>query len=161
MMKSPINSTKHYFQISLATVANGVIANFQPIDAVEQTLANLSQEVRAGAVVKAVFIELWIRATAAEGAVLVSLYKTEGGAGPMNFGNQTALHSYENKKNIFYHTQGLSNDNANAAIPFMRQWFKIPKGKQRFGLGDGLRISISAQVAGQTVCGFVTYKEYY
>ncbi len=158
-MRAPIHAVKHYVQKSLTTVAAGVINITSLADAVNSPSANLANEVVEGAVIKAVYVEMWARGSAGEGAILLSLVKVPDGQG-MSFGDQTALFSYTNKKNVLYHTQGLSNDNDADAIPFLRQWFKIPKGKQRFGLGDELILGISAQALAQDVCGFAVYKEY-
>ncbi len=159
-MRPVINTTKHYVQTSLATVTSGASTNFNLAVAVQAPDANLSNEVREGSVIKKVYLEYWLRAEdAVGGTVLITFYKRESGAGPINFANQTALYSYNNKKNVFRHAQGLSNDQNSTATPFFREWIRIPVGKQRFGAGDVLAISIAAQSQDQVVCGFVTYKE--
>ncbi len=124
-------------------------------------MADDANEVEVGATIKAVFVEMWVRAgDTAGGSTLISLYKMPGDGSPMTFADQVNLHDYSNKKNVLYHTQGITNDQDADATPFIRQWFKIPKGKQRFGLGDALRLSISAQALDNIICGFMTYKEY-
>ncbi len=57
-------------------------------------------------------------------------------------------------------TQGVFGDKFTNSVALVRQWFKIPKGKQRFGLGD--QLFVTAQSTGQDfqLCGFATYKEY-
>ncbi len=128
--------------------------------AVERTLANTALEVAEGAIVKAVFIEMWVRSgTAVEGAVLLTFSKNPD-LGTPAFADTIALDAWTNKKNVFYHTQGLTNDENADAIPFIRQWFKIPKGKQRMGLGDRLILTTTAQAIDADICGFATYKEY-
>lgn len=77
----------------------------------------------------------------------------------MTFTNSATLDSYSNKKNVLYTTQGLTPDANGNPIPFVRQWFKIPKGKQRFGLTDSLVLNISANVEDVTHCGLMIYKE--
>ncbi len=159
-MRAPIHSIKHYVQRSLSTVLASNVEAFSIANAVESTTANLADEIREGSIVKAVFVEMWVRTQdTAPGAVLVTIVKTPQNAVP-TFANMTALHSYVNKKNIFYHTQGLTNDQDADAIPFVRGWFKIPKSKQRFGLGDRLFVVVTAQALDMTICGFATYKEY-
>ncbi len=159
-MRAPINSKKHYVQKSLATVTGGTIEVVQLVVA-QDIPGTPDTEVRAGAIVKAVFVEMWVRSSGTSpGTVLVSLVKTPDGQ-TINFTDHTALNDYANKKNVLYHTQGLVNDQDADAIPFVRQWFKIPKGKQRFGLGDQLRLAVSAQApVDLVICGFATYKEY-
>ncbi len=159
-MRSPIHSKKHYVQVSLQTVLAGARLNTTLIDAQEITATD-PDEVEEGAIVKAIFIEMWARTgDTAAGSVLMSLIKLPGGVGFPTFVQLIALHDYDNKKNILYHTQGNSNDQDSTATAFIRQWFKIPKGKQRFGLGDKLILSVSAQALDQIICGFCTYKEY-
>jgi len=159
-MRPPINSKKHYVQTSLSTVSGGTAQVLQLVVA-QEVPGSPDTEVAVGSVVKAIFIEMWIRSTeASPGTVLVSLIKTPDGQ-TVTFGDVVALNDYNNKKNVLYHTQGLTNDNNADAIPFIRQWFKIPKGKQRFGVGDQLRLVIASQaVIDNIICGFATYKEY-
>ncbi len=163
MVRPTVNSTKHYVQFSLQSVLASAIKDLAVTSAVSAPDANLSAEVREGSVIKAVWIELWIRGSElSPGSVLVSFYKRGAGATSITTTEAASLHTYDNKKNIFYHTQGLTNDTDADAIPFIRQWFKIPKGKQRQGLGDKLSISVFSQGAiDQVLCGFVTFKEYF
>ncbi len=160
-MRPPIHSVKHYVQTSLTTVTGGTGLNIPLAHAVALQNVNLNTEVPEGAVVKAVFVEMWVRSTElTPGTVLVSLVKTVGNTN-MAFADAVALNDYDNKKNILYHTQGLTNENSTGAIPFVRQWFKVPKGKQRFGLGDKLSLFIASQaIIDNVICGFAIYKEY-
>ncbi len=159
-MKAPIHSRKHYVQISLSTVLAGASLANQLIFAVNPTLANLGFEVGEGAVIKAVYVEMWVRAgDTAPGTSLLTLVKVPDSQTP-TFADMIDLNAYTNKKNVLYHTQGLTNDQDADAIPFLRGWFKIPKSKQRFGLGDSLFLMVSAQAIDNIVCGFATYKEY-
>ncbi len=159
-MRAPIHSVKHYVQVSLATVLAGannaiVIATAVPIQDV-----NSANEVTEGSLIKAVFVEMWVRAgDTAGGSSLLTLVKVPD-AQALTFADVIALNDYRNKKNILYHTQGITNDQDADAIPFIRQWFKIPKSKQRFGLGDQLVLSVAAQALDNIICGFMTYKEY-
>ncbi len=158
-MRAIIHSRKHYVQVSLTEVLAGAVLD--TIIAFPKEVADDANEVEVGATIKAVFVEMWVRTNdTSPGTVTIDLYKTSSGAVGMSAVEAAALHDYDNKKNILYHTQGLSNDQDADAIPFIRQWFKIPKGKQRFGLGDTLRLNIFSQALDQVVCGFITYKEY-
>ncbi len=159
MVRPTINSEKHYVQQSLSTVLAGTALAI-PI-AFSIVPANEADEVRVGATVKAVYVEMWCRAgDTSAGSVLMTLLKVPDSQTP-TFADMAALHTYANKKNVLYHTQGNTNDQDADAIPFIRQWFKIPKGKQRFGLGDQLFLVISAQALDAIVCGFMVYKEYF
>ncbi len=160
-MKPPIHSNKHYVQRSLSTVLAGAIDNEILAVAVDAPAAGNATQVATGCIIKAVYVELWVRTQdVSPGTVLVSVIKVPGAGGIPTFAQHIALHSYNNKKNVFYHTQGLINDQDADAIPFIRQWIKIPKSKQRFGLDDILTIAISAQALDNSSCGFATYKEY-
>ncbi len=159
-MRPPINSNKHYVQTSLTTVTGG--ASNAVLIAQGVNAPTSATQVREGALVKAVFVEMWIRSSGATpSTALMTLIKTTDLQTP-TFTDVTALDAYTNKKNVLYHTQGLVNDNDSMAIAFVRQWFKIPKGKARMGLGDSLFIVVTAQAPVDCqICGFTTYKEYF
>ena len=117
--------------IALVTAsASGVTADIVPI----------------GAEVKAVYVELWLIASGnQEGSQIAIVEKVQNAQGGAGFINLASLDDYTNKRNIFYQTMGLlGSDNSNP-IPVIRQWIKIPKGKQRFAQGDSLKLQISAQ----------------
>lgn len=159
-MRAPIHAQKHYVQHSLTTTLAGASTPFVIAHAVERGAATDADEVAEGSVIKAVYVEMWARTgDTAAGSVLMTLVKIPDD-GTFTFAEQTALNDWNNKKNVLYHTQGNSNDADSTATPFLRGWFKIPKGKQRFGLGDKLHLNIAAQALDQITCGFATYKEY-
>ena len=121
-----------------------------------------SVQVREGAIISAVYIEMWILAGSSQpGSFTISLEKRIGGQPAMTFLNSATLDSYPNKKNILYTTQGLSPDANGNPVPIMRGWYKIPKGKQRFGLSDSLILNMSANVEDMSHCGVFIYKEQY
>ncbi len=161
-MKSPIHSVKHYVQTSLSTVSASAILTIVLIRASRIQDVNTVSEVQEGAVVKAIFVELWVLGASADASQITTLAKFPSGAASFTVTEMAALGDAENKKNILYTTQGLaSNDGIANPIPIIRQWFKIPKGKQRFGLGDTLELQIFAQNAvALQVCGMSVYKEY-
>ncbi len=162
MVRPLVQSNKHYIQKTLSTVAAGAIDNIVLAQAVDTPGSGNATHVKTGSAIKAVFVEMWVRAgSTSPGSVLITLIKIPGAGGVPTFAQLASLHTYNNKKNIFYHTQGLTNDQDADAIPFIRQWFKIPKSKQRFGLDDILTLAISAQALDSIVCGFSTYKEYF
>ncbi len=122
-----------------------------------------ANEVRIGAVVKAVFVELWL---SGEDDVNLPSFtfmveKTSSGASPATFGNMVSLHAYENKKNTLFISQGiLARKGDGQSVPIHRSWIAIPKGKQRMGQGDKLFVNLSA-ITDIQVCGINIYKEYY
>ncbi len=122
-------------------------------------------DVRVGAVVKAVYVEMWYMGSGTQPVFQVStLEKLSGGAPFMEFTDANTLNAYPNKKNILYLTQGLVGDANSNPIPIFRGWFKIPKGKQRIGIGDQIVFNVNAfGEADQDieVCGQFTYKEYF
>ncbi len=160
-MKPIIHSTKHYVQQSRSQVATVTIGKIDLALSVESTTANLTDEVVEGASIRAVYVELWILDTANDGSFVISLEKLPGGLAAMNFTNSNSLGTYANKRNLLYVTQGLSpNNGVGNPVPIIRQWFKIPKGKQRFGLGEKLRINITNNGLNDLeFCGFSIYKE--
>ncbi len=159
-MRAPIQSIKKYIQVSLATVVAGANLNTVIAAAVDIVTAT-NNHVITGSIIKAVYVEMWVRAgDTAPGSSLLTILKIPGNGSLPTFAEMVALNDYDNKKNILYHTQGLTNDQDADAIPFIRGWFKIPKSKQRFGLNDKLVLSVSAQAIDNIVCGFITYKSY-
>jgi len=139
----------------VATVAIDIIK------AVQSTTADAVDEVSEGSVVKAVFVEMWLLDSSNAGSFILTLIKDVSGVSAPTFAQQNSLGTFGNKKNILYTTQGLSpNDAVGNPVPIIRQWFKIPKGKQRFGLGDKLRLNITNNGLNDLeFCGFFTYKE--
>ncbi len=161
-MKAPINSTKHYVQVTLSSVSGVGVDNQVLVDGVNVTGANLAHEVIEGAEIKAVYVEFWLQNSASTlGSFTVALLKTVGSQGLPSSGEILDLFTYEGKKNVLYTSQGLSPGNTTALIPVIRQWVKIPKGKRRFGLGDRLCFSIRNNTTDDlNYCGFAVYKEY-
>ncbi len=159
-----IHSVKHYVQITRSTVAT-VTRNIEDIIlSVEGTVANAVDEVAEGSTIKAVFFELWMLAGGNDNSHVVIVAKNlSGGATAPNFSQMNSLGTYLNKKNILFTHQGLSpNDGAgDHPMNVLRGWIKIPKSKQRFGLGDELNIVIANNGLNDLFyCGFATYKEY-
>ncbi len=159
-MRPVINTEKHYLQVSLGTVASGAITAITLAQAVAAptTLA----QVREGAVISAIYIEMWITGDdAVQGTSIVTLEKLPGSATAMTTTESAALGAYDNKKNVFFTQMGLTPPNTQYPMASVKGWFKIPKGKQRFGLEDSLVLNIHGQSDGVTFCGFATYKEQY
>ncbi len=117
-----------------------------------------ARDVPVGAVVKAVYVELWTNTSSAQvGSQQALVAKFPANSG-ITFANHGDLNSYENKKNIFYTTQGLSGDSNSNPTPIIRQWIKIPKGKQRIGLGDKIQLSVASFLEDLSLCGLIIYK---
>jgi len=164
MVRPMVNSVKHYVQKSLFTVTASTIDEEEIAKAVVAANVNLANEVREGATIKALYCEMWIRTqSTSPGSVIITVEKKPGAdSSSMTTTESAALFNYTNKKNIFYTTQGLTNDQDADAIGFIRQWIKIPKSKQRFGLADRLVMNIHASGAlDLTGCGMFIYKEYF
>jgi len=162
-MLAPIHSEKHMQQTSLATVAAGAATGVEIIVAVAVADKNLVKEVTEGSVIKAVYVELWVKGLTddGDGTVIVIVEKTEADKVGATFTEMTVLNDYVNKKNILYTFMGLvPSKTTSPPLPVVRGWIKIPKGKQRFGLGDRLHIRIASQVDGVEFCGQNIFKEY-
>ncbi len=160
-MRPVVHSVKHYVQTSLSTVLAGALLSVDVVRAVLPPDKDALNEVVEGAIVKAIYFEFWTRTQdVSPGSFVYIIEKMPGTAGNVSTANMAALGGYENKKNILYTTQALSNDQDADAINLIRGWVKIPKSKQRMGLDDRIRFTFFAQALDQTVCGFATYKEY-
>ena len=159
MVRPTINSEKHIVQVSLQTVAFG--NRFIAIAADAVNAPNLAQEVRIGSSIKAVFVEMWVMGPSAQPTTQTSIFLKVPADAPVVTGDLNDLHNYQNKKNIFYTTQGLVGDSNSNPIPILRQWIKIPRGKQRMGQGDSIIFAIIGLTADVELCGQMTYKEYF
>ncbi len=161
-MRPVVHSTKHYVQITRSTVVT-VTRNIEPlIQSVSVSGKNAVDEVEEGAVVKAIYIELWLLNSSNDGSDIVTVGKNVGSSVAPTFTNMNALGNYPEKKNLFFVHQGLSSNNGvGNPVAILRNWLKIPKSKQRFGFDDSLNLTI-ANNGPSTLeyCGFATYKEY-
>ncbi len=162
-MVAPIHSVKHYVQTDNQIVGTGARINVALVDGTIAPAAANTFDVQEGSLVKAIFIEQWVKSNAAateETKFQFALEKVPTGTAGLTFTQLNNLMAYDNKKNILFYSQGVVGDGTTQSIPVVRQWFKIPKGKQRFGLGDRLIMSVATTGAGINTCGFATYKEY-
>ncbi len=165
-MMSPINSVKHYVTKTNANLAAGAVAGLTVIDAVakgtDRTATNMVDE---GAVIKAIHLEYWINGQGTSGTgttqFVLIVEKLPAGGTAADSTDMLNLQSYENKKNILYTTQGMIAGQGSQSIPLVREWFKIPKGKQRFGLLDKFVVSVLTVGFAIDLCGIAIYKEYY
>ncbi len=117
-----------------------------------------------GAIVQACYVEFWVSQDSAStvGSYTVVLFKDPGNTSGMTTAQMAALHDYPNKKNIFFTGQGLLTPNDGGQVPVLRGWYKIPKGKQRFGLQDTLKISLrnnNLTAIDINFCGVAIFKE--
>ncbi len=158
-MRPTVNTEKHYTQFSLFAVASGAVENQILFTAVETPAA--AAQVRTGAKVSAVYIEMWLTSDdTAAGTAIVTLEKAPGiQTVLMSAASSAALDGYNNKKNIFHTQMGLVGPNTQYPMASVKGWFKIPKSKQRFGVNDRLILNIHGQSNGLAGCGFVTFKE--
>ncbi len=163
-MKPIIQSKKHIFQISQGTVAQSAVVNNLLATSIEGS-STTPEFVNEGATLKACYVEFWVSQDSATvvGSYTVILYKDPGGTGAASSAQVAALHDYPNKKNILFTAQGLLTPNDGGQVPVLRSWYKIPKGKQRWGLGDRLILAIrnnNATAIDINFCGLAIYKEY-
>ncbi len=162
-MRAPIVSRKHIVQHTQFTIPSGTVTTHDDVHAVAAQNVDTAFEIEEGSLVKAVFIEMWLLSDAnTVDSLVLMVEKSQSANVAPSFTNMTTLDAYENKKNIFYTTQGLTAENGTGnPTPFIRQWIKIPKGKQRFGLQDKLRVNIAAIGVGAIEgCGLTIFKSY-
>jgi len=165
LMKPVIHSVKHYVQFTNLVVDTGVLSTNVLIQAIANTAdPATTADVVEGAVVKAIYIEFWLKGIGASDANTqfeLVLFKNPAGNSDMTITNMANLMAYPNKKNILFTSQGvLSGLGAGQSVPVIRQWVKIPKTKQRFGLDDQLIVMILPLGTNIQRCGLVTFKEY-
>ncbi len=163
-MLAPINSVKHYVQFANSTVSSGSALTVTIVDAVaKNTDRTTTAQVEEGSKITAVYIECWLNGIGATDTTQqnIVIMKLPGGSTAMSYSNMLNMPAYENKKNILFASQGNIGAAGNQSIPVFRGWLKIPKGKQRFGLGDSLLLIGAATGQSILLCMFATFKEYY
>ncbi len=162
-MIAPINSVKHYVQLENAPLTDGARRSTQLVDATSAPATAATEDVKEGSIVKAIYLEYWLKSNATAGTeskFQFAIEKVPAGQDALTFAQLNNLQAYDNKKNIFYFSQGVLGDLTTGSMPVFRSWFMIPKGKQRMGLGDQIVIALSATGSTINNCGFATYKEY-
>ncbi len=161
--KSPIVSVKHYVHRTNIVVASGTIQNNIVADGVVLPATANAFDVKQGVVVKAVYVEIWLRGSGLTGSSLqfiLTVEKISSGGPLQTFAQSLNLGVYPNKKNILYTTQGVVSGQDTPSIPIIRNWVLIPKGKQRMGLSDRIVVNVTSSGQNLNVCGIFTYKEY-
>ena len=157
-----INSEKHIVQHNRATVSGpGGVQNFNIVSVLAQgAVASNPQDVTIGTEIKACWVEIWVSGSNNEQTACTAVVvKTPADADAPDNTEMATLHNYANKKNILHTFQGIVGDTASTnPVPIIRQWIRIPKGKQRFGLGDKFRLVLQAKDTDLEVCGFSLYK---
>ncbi len=162
MVRPTVHSRKHIVQFPISQIATGILQSISLISGQALQDANLSGEVVEGSSVKAVFVELWLENQGNLGESIVTVTKDMNFSTGPSFAESATLFTYSNKKNVFFTHQGLtSNDGVSQPTKILGGWIKIPKSKQRFGLGDTLNLNI-ANVSANSLnrCGMAIYKEY-
>ncbi len=163
-MRPIISSRKHIFQVSQSQISQSAILVTNIATAVEGSRST-PQHVGEGSLIKAVFVEMWLTNDSASlvGSFTAGFYKNPGGTNNPTAADAAALHDWDNKKNLFYTTQGLAPANDSSLMLLYKGFIKIPKGKQRMGLGDELSFFVrnnNATAVDLDVCGLFIYKEY-
>ncbi len=161
---APINTIKHYVQDTNTTISSGAVLNTVIVDAVSQAAAGgLTSDVLEGSIIKAVYVESWLHSQQSAGASVQQNYiieKVPTGAAGATAAQLLNLGAYDNKKNVLFSSQGNMGDLNQLSIPVFKGWILIPKGKQRFGLGDRLMTSFTPTGAGISMCQGFVYKEW-
>ncbi len=164
-MLAPINTVKHYVGSPRFTLALGTSISLEIADVVAAPVNTTREKLSEGSLIKSVHYEYWLLGSGATGNVtqfVLTIEKLPSNLADPAFSDMLNLGGYKNKKNILYTTQGIIpmiTDGSNA-VAVIRDWLLIPKGKQRFGQGDRLVVSIATVEQALEVCGIATYKEY-
>ncbi len=135
-MRAVIHSVKHIVQFPIDQITTGTRQIISLVSAVSVSNVNTADVVPEGTTIKAVYVELWLDNTSNLGESIVTVTKDTNFLTGPTFAEMAAMFTYSNKKNIFFTHQGLTtNDVGGTPVNIMRGWIKIPKSKQRFGLG--------------------------
>ncbi len=165
-MLAPIVSVKHFVAHTNALIAAAGLRNEVIANAVTVGNAHSSTfDVTEGSIIKAVYLDFWAingGTTGTSTQITAILEKVPAGATPATSANLLNLMAYPNKKNVLHTFQGnlTAGVDGSMSTPYLRGWFKIPKGKQRMGLNDQIVVSFSPITQGCEICGIAIYKEY-
>ncbi len=161
-MRPKVHTEKHIVQSSLFAVAAAAITRINIVKGLQAPVAATATNVREGSTISAVYVEMWLTGDdAVASTCIATLEKSIAGGTAMTVAQSASLDSYPNKRNIFHTFQGLLPPNTQYPMAAVKGWFKIPKGKQRFGIDDRLVLNIHGQSDGVTGCGFFIFKEQY
>ncbi len=162
-MRPVINSLKHIIQTTPQTTAAAAVGKITICEGVALAdVTTAAEKVRAGAVVKAVYCELWITGDGTEQSSATWLFRVRPpGEGNMSFAEANAMNAFIGKNTILQSGQGILPPNTQHPMSIFKGWIKIPKGKQRIALGTQLEIVTSSITNGHVVCGLFIYKEYF
>ncbi len=163
-MRPTINTVKHYVQTANTLIASAGISVNTIAAAVANTALPVNTfDVKEGSKISAFYVEMWYKGAGASDADTqfnVAIYKNPQGSETMTASNLLNMMAYDNKRNIIFASQGvIGGIGGGQAIPAVRQWFKIPKGKQRMGLKDSWQIAFTTTGEGCQKCGVFVYKE--
>ncbi len=163
-MRPSINVVKHYVQQTNTQIASGAALSLIIAAAVPNTsLPVNTRDVKEGSKIEAFYIEIWLKGLGAADADTqfnFIIFKNPGGTNDMSVSDSLNLMAYDNKKNIFFSSQGvIGGVGGGQSVPVYRNWLKIPKGKQRMGLRDEFTIFIGTTGEAMQACGLITYKE--
>ncbi len=159
-MRPIIKSIKHYAHTPATGIASGARLEISLVSAIaEGATRSNSFDVYEGSIIKACYIEFWVKADNPNFTVNGLILKVPANVAAPSYAEMQNLGSYANKKNILEFHQGLA-PSGDQVLALFRGWYKIPKGKQRFGLVDKLNLLISFTGSAGDICGFTTYKEY-
>ncbi len=153
-------SIKHFVAKTNSGTASGTVLVHQIVNAIAQGATfNTTDDIEEGSIVQAVHLEYWLnnRGTDTTQFTLIVAKLPSNSANP-TVTNMLNLQSYLNKKNILYTTQGNLGEVVNQSIPIIRDWVLIPKGKQRFGLGDRLIMAMLPTGSEIDLCGMAIFK---
>ncbi len=164
-MLAPINSIKHYVGQPKFDVALGTSTTLEIADVVAAPVSPDREKVSEGSIIKAIHFEYWLIGKGASNTnvqFVMTIEKSPSGVADPAFSDMLNLGGYKNKKNILYTTQGIvgANVDGSPVIPVIRDWLKVPKGKQRMGSSDRIIVTFASVEQILAVCGISTYKEY-
>ncbi len=163
-MQAPINSVKHFVGQPKANLASGLAITLEIANVVAAPVNTNREDCSEGSMIKAIHFEYWVVTNSGIGTdttFVMTIEKSPSNTINPAFSDMLNLGGYANKKNILYTTQGVvTSDSSGNAVPIIRDWLKIPKGKQRMGQEDRIIVTFATVDTALTFCGMAIYKEY-
>ncbi len=123
---------------------------------------SISNDVKRGCLIKAVWIEFWYYGLSAGNTNdIIDIYLIKNPGNNLTLPNPGTVGTSNEKKFVFHEWKGLGGNKSLGGYPYQQRgrWFKIPKLYQRMGTDDRLMLVARTPTTG-TLCSKFIYKWY-
>ncbi len=156
----PINTLKHIVDRQGGLVATTQVEEILVSAVDNPTFVTNPQEISNTSNVTHVFLNVQVAATGTAALANVYMFVAKNPAGDLVFPDANAVGKSDLRKHVL-HQEMIMTEKNTTAIPrtLFKGVIKIPRGKQRFGLGDKLIVALLAPGVNFDYCVQCIYKE--